>query len=245
MLCVVHVMQLCIDAQAQPLPTSSLCLRSMFLIHLLAWPCEQQQQQQCVKVRKITALWACCGPRVQGMETSLRILSCSIMATWNLVFSMQKLQPCIAAPPTWGSMNRGQRLALDTMMPLSMENESLGSPSITQSRMRTGSPSTVTSLKGRVNAATQSGHQGCCTGGNMEATLRIEKGSCINLMGCKQNIDCHRRSEHAGDPWCNCCTLVYLPPLLSAYLNVSEQGILASLHMDTHLADACTHTGHQ
>jgi hypothetical protein len=46
-----------------------------------------------------------------------------------------------------GSISSGQRRALDTMMPLSMENESLGSPSMVQSRILTGSPSTVTSLR--------------------------------------------------------------------------------------------------
>jgi hypothetical protein len=65
---------------------------------------------------------------------------------WYLLLQTHKMQPGTAIPLTWGSMNRGQRLALDTMMPLSMENESLGSPSMTQSRMRTGSPKTVTSL---------------------------------------------------------------------------------------------------
>ena len=43
-------------------------------------------------------------------------------------------------------MSSGHRRALDIMMPLSMEKESLGSPSMVQSRILTGSPSTVTSL---------------------------------------------------------------------------------------------------
>ncbi len=40
----------------------------------------------------------------------------------------------------WGSIMSGQRLALATMMPLSMEKESLGRPAIPQARMSTGSP---------------------------------------------------------------------------------------------------------
>ena len=47
---------------------------------------------------------------------------------------------------TCGSMSSGHRRALDIMMPLSMEKESLGNPSMVQSRILTGSPSTVTSL---------------------------------------------------------------------------------------------------
>ena len=47
----------------------------------------------------------------------------------------------------WGSIISGQRRALATTMPFSMEKESLGRPAISQSRTLTGSPRMAESEK--------------------------------------------------------------------------------------------------
>ncbi len=105
----------------------------MFFTHLLAYTHRQTYTQAYTLLISTAYLLQASGARECAMN--LAVCMCHYASLCSCVCVCVKSRTCVC-----GSIMRGQRLALVTIIALSMENESFGRPAMPHARINTGSP---------------------------------------------------------------------------------------------------------